>query len=72
MIERTWMAFVLAVLCSVMLSACGGGGSGGVGGGGGGGTALSGNANLSALTVTGADLEQAFDPGHARGWYHAR
>jgi hypothetical protein len=62
MIERTRMAFVLAVLCSALLSACGGGGSGG-GGGGGGGTPLSGNANLAALTVTGADLEQAFDPG---------
>jgi hypothetical protein len=61
MIERTRMAFVLAVLCSAMLSACGGGSGGG--GGGGGGTSLSGNANLAALTVTGADLEQGFDPG---------
>jgi hypothetical protein len=64
MIERTRMALVLAVLCSAMLGACGGGGGGdGGGGGGGGGTSLSGNANLAALTVTGADLEQAFDPG---------
>ena len=52
MIERPRLAFVLAVLCSVILGACEDGG-----------TSLSGNANLSALTVTGADLEQGFDPG---------
>ncbi len=69
-------ARVLAVVCFLALGACGGGGGGssssgssgsgssGSGGGGGGGTggSRSSDANLSALTMAGAALEQVFSP----------